>query len=110
MNSTRNLASAALGKITPECQNLGRSIKLSSMVVLIMIIVAVILLVSAIIYNYMKKNDAPDAETIHATDDTKKKVVGALTITSTVIIFITAFAAIWQMQIASKAVRMCIPV
>lgn len=108
MSSARSLGAAALNKITPECVNIGKSIKMSSTVVLAMIIIALILLISAIIYNYVKKTDSTDTDAQHENENKKKKVVGGLSITGTVLVFITALASIWDLSVVSKAANRCI--
>lgn len=83
MNSAKSLGAAALNKITPECVNVGQAIKLS----LIMVVIALILLIAAIIYNYVKKTDTTDADVQKENEEKKTKVVGALSITGTVLVF-----------------------
>lgn len=110
MNSSKNLGATVLNKITPECANIGQSIKMSSTIVLVMVVIALILLVSAVIYNYVKKEDSnADAATKSKAEDDKKKVIGALNITGIVLVFLTALSAIWELSVVSKAANRCIP-
>lgn len=109
MNSAKNLGAAALNKITPECINVGKAIKLSSTVVLVMVVIALILLISAIVYNYVKKTESTDTDTQTENEDNKKKVVGALSITGTVIVFLSLLASVWDFSVVSKAANRCIP-
>lgn len=109
MNTAKNLGVNALNKITPECVNIGKSIKLSAAIVLIMVVLAVILLIAAIVYNYVKKTESSDADIQAANEAKKKKVVGALTITGAVITFLSGIAALWDFTVVSKAANRCIP-
>lgn len=98
-----------MNKLTPECMNIGSSVKMVSLVTLITIIAAAILLVATIIYNYMKKTDSTDAEAQKTNEEKKKKVIGALSITGTVIVFLSALSSIWGYSVVSKAANKCIP-
>ncbi|ATY70259.1 hypothetical protein [Tomelloso virus] len=110
MSSMKGLGTSAINKITPECANIGKSVKVVSLVVLIMVIIATILLVAAIIYNYVKKTANDDAEVQAENEAKKKKVIGGLSITGAVVVFLSALAAIWEYSVLSKAVHRCIPV
>lgn len=109
MNSQRGLGTAALNKITPECVNVGKAIKTSSMIVLIMIVIALVLLIAAIIYNYVKKTESSDNDVQTENEEDKKKVIGGLAITSTVLVFLTALSSVWSLSVVSKAANKCIP-
>lgn len=97
-------------RIVPECQNIGRSIKTSATVIVVMIVIVLILLVVSILYSYLKKIDATLTLDVASQESHKKKVVGGLTITASVLIFITAFVAVYQMSAVSRAARQCITV
>lgn len=100
-----------MNRIVPECQNIGRSIKTSATVIVVMIVIVLILLVVSILYSYLKKVDASlSQDSVTAQENNKKKVVGGLTITASVLIFITAFVAVYQMSAVSRAARQCITV
>lgn len=109
MNTPRNLASSAVNRLAEDCTNIGKSIKLSATIVLIMVFIALILLVSAIIYNYVKKIDATTTDGQAAElENKKKKVVGGLTIASSVLLLLTSLAAIWDLSVVSKAANKCL--
>lgn len=91
-----------------ECSSLGRSVKLSSMLVLIFIVIAVVLLVAALIYNYSVKAATNDSSDASDKEKHKKAVIGGLTISSAVFAFLATFAAIWQLSVASKSVKLCL--
>lgn len=99
-----------INRIVPECQNIGRSIKTSATVIVVMIVIVLILLVVSILYSYLKKIDTSPSLDVTAQETHKKKVVGGLTITASVLIFITAFVAVYQMSAVSRAARQCITV
>ncbi|AQN78586.1 ACH96171.1 GrBNV gp95-like protein [Kallithea virus] len=106
MNSNRN---STVGRLIPECQDLSKSIKMSSLVVLVLIVLALILLVAAILCNYLYKTDSTNSSSAsEAKEKNKKKLVGALTITSAVLVFLSTFSAIWQYSVASKTVKACL--
>lgn len=97
-----------LGKaLTPECGNLTRSIKWSSMIVIIVLLVAFILLIGAIIYNYVKK--IPSDTNQKDNENKKKKIVGGMTIGSVVVLGIGLISSIWQYTAVSKTSKLCLP-
>lgn len=100
---SRNVTTALMAKLTPECNNLGRSIKTSATFVCVMVILALVLLVTAIIYSYVKKVDDTNADA----SANKKKVVGGLSITASVVLAVTTFIALWQFNVAAKTVKIC---
>lgn len=106
-SGNRNVSTALLSKLTPECNNLGRSVKTSATLILVMIVIALVLLIAAIIYSYVKKLHTTDASQMEAEEENKKKVVGILSITSSIVLAITTFVAIWQFNIAAKTVKIC---
>lgn len=106
-----------LNRVIPECHNIGRSIKTSATAIVVLIVIVLILMVATILYSYLKKvgNDGSTTnnlvnDDVKKDENKKKKVVGGLTITSTVLIFITAFIAVYQMSAVSRAARQCITV
>lgn len=105
-----------LNRVIPECHNIGRSIKTSATAIVVLIVIVLILMVATILYSYLKKVGTEGGTTTNISDEAKnnenkkKKVVGGLTITSTVLIFITAFIAVYQMSAVSRAARQCITV
>lgn len=100
----------ANGRLIPsECANLSRSIKMSSMIVLVLIVLALILLVAAIMCNYLYKTESTSSSATEAKEKNKKQVVGILTITSTVLVFLATFSAIWQYSVSSKTAKSCLP-
>lgn len=100
---SRNVTTALMAKLTPECNNLGRSVKTSASVLCVMVILALVLLVTAIIYSYVKKVDATNTDA----NANKKKVVGGLSITASIVLAITTFVALWQFNVASKTMKIC---
>lgn len=79
------------------------------MAMMIIIIIALILLIIAIIYNYTKKESKGADPAVAAEEDTKKeKVVGALSITATVLVAIGAIFALWSYSVVSKTTRVCL--
>ncbi|AYP97976.1 GrBNV gp95-like protein-like protein [Mauternbach virus] len=102
---------SSTGRLLPsECANLSRSIKMSSMIVLILIVLALILLVAAIMCNYLyKTTDTNASSASEAKEKNKKQVVGILTITSAVFVFLATFSAIWQYSVSSKTAKSCLP-
>lgn len=109
MNSTKGLGASALNKITPECANIGKTVKMVSIVTLLMIVVAAVLLIAAIIYNYARKTESTDADEQARNEESKRKVIGALTITGTVLVFLASLSSVWDYSVVSKAVNKCIP-
>lgn len=104
----RGVTSAIVNKMTPECVNLGRSIKTSAILAVVMIVIVVILLVASILYSYLKKTADPDGDKEKENEEHKKKTVAFLAISGTVIAFLTTFVSIWQLSVASKAVQSCL--
>lgn len=108
-NLGRNgLLATATRYITPECSNLSKSIKMSSMFSLILIILTLILLIAAIVYNYVKKTPVGSSVDASKDEDNKKKVIGGLVITSTVISALAAAISAWSFGIVGKAANTCI--
>lgn len=108
-----------MNKLSVECPNLGKSIKFSSGLALIMVSIALLFLVASILYEYLKKvevisgglgpgeiGNAPAPHGITATK--KRKVVGGLAITSAVILFLSMIISVYQFAISSKNVNNCI--
>lgn len=110
MNSVKNLGSMALSKITPECVNVGRSIKLTSIFSMCLVLVCLIFLISVIIYNYIKKTDSTDADIQKENEDKKRKVQGGILITTTVTLALTLLVSVWGVSVVSKAANRCIKV
>lgn len=102
--------SSALGRaksaITPECQNISKSVKFSALVVIVIVLVAFVLLAAAMIYNYTKK--IPAGTNADAAEASKKKVISGLTIASLVVLGLSLLVSLWQYAIVSKAVDTCI--
>lgn len=97
-----------LGKaLTPECSNLTRSIKASSMLVIFVILAAFILLTAAVVYNYVKK--IPTGTNQESEENKKKKVVGGMTIASIVILGVAVLSSIWQYTAVSRTSKLCLP-
>lgn len=108
MNSTKFMGSSAIQKITPACSNLARSVKMVSVLNLILVIVAAVLLIAAIIYNYTRKTESTDADEQTRNELSKKKVIGALTITGVVLVVLASLSSVWNYSVLSKAVKTCI--
>lgn len=110
MSAQPGSATAAFNRaravITPECQNIAKSIKFSSLLTIFVVLVAVILLASALIYNYVKK--IPTGTNAGEGEATKKKVVGGLTIASLVVLVISLLTSIWEYAVVAKAADTCI--
>lgn len=90
--------------LTPECGNLRKTVKMATMMTLVMVSIVCILLLIAIIYNYVKKIPNPDTNNEEAS---KKKVVGGLTIAALVVSIPTVLGAVWSLTIANKAWKAC---
>lgn len=88
--------------LTPECSQLSQSIKLSATVLMVVIGLALILLVSAIIYNYVKKTTTPEE------DAKKDKMISYMSIASTVVIGVGLLTSIWQYSTASRTATACL--
>jgi len=93
--------------ITPECENLGKSIKVSALIVLIILIIVIILMVAAIVYNHMKQT-VTDADRAEDEDKKKNKIIGGLSIGSVVVLAIGTLAGIWQYVVAAKVANVCL--
>lgn len=106
----RSVTSNLLARSVPECQSIGRSIKTSSTIIVVLLVLALIVMVICILYSYMKKLGETTSSDYQLRDKEKKRVIGGLSITSSVLIFIAAFVAVYQMSPISKAVRQCIPI
>lgn len=96
-----------------ECQNMGPSVKFASLVLIILIFVTVAIMVATLIYNQMKTvnnsaNPTESTETAAEASEKKRKTVGYMTMSSTILGVITAIAAIWQFNSVSKAVKVCL--
>ena len=96
MNSVRN----RLGG--DDTEGLGKNIRISAVVLMIMVVLSLIFLVSAIVYAYMKSGLEGAAK------DKATKIYGGLAITSAVIIFLTSFVCIWQIGIAANVADKCL--
>lgn len=105
----RTASAALLSRMAPECQQMGRSIKTVSMVLFLMVLVAFVLMIVAIIYSHVKNNNTNnDAQERATTDENKKKVVAGLTLSSTVILAISTFVALWQVNVSGKTAKLCL--
>lgn len=96
------LSGRAKAALTPECNQLSKSIKLSATVLLVVIGLGLILLVMATFYNYMKKTETTEE------DNKKEKLIGYLSIASTLIIGVDLLASMWQYSIASRTTAVCL--
>lgn len=102
--------------IIPECNNLGRTIKMSSWLVVISLLIALVMLIIAVIYTYVKKtsNSSNDGSStsqyaVGDTDEDKKnKIIGGLSITGIVFVALSVFVAIWSATIAAKTTNTCL--
>lgn len=92
--------------ITPECQNIAKSIKFSSLITIVVVLIAFVLLGAALIYNYVKK--IPTGAEAAEKEAAKKKVISGLTIASLVVLGISLVVAIWEYAIVSKAADVCL--
>lgn len=88
--------------LTPECNQLLKSVKLSATVLVILIGLALLLLAAAIVYNYAKKTEHTDQ------DDKKEKIIGYMSIAATVTIGVSLLASIWQYSVASRTSAVCL--
>lgn len=95
-------------RLTPECTNAGNAITKVSWVSVGISVILVILLVAVIIYDYVVK-DKTDTTRAEATSDTKTKVVGGLTITSTILSVLALGLTVWTALVGQKVHR-CINV
>jgi uncharacterized protein YpmB len=93
---------------TPECANLSKGVKFSSLIAIVVVLIAFVLLGSALIYNYTKK--IPEGTEAAAADKKKKQIIGGLTIASVVALGVSLVVDIWQYVIVSKAVNQCLVV
>lgn len=102
--------SATVGRVrsslTPECGNLSRSVKLSSLVNLVLGLLAFVMLGAALLYNYMKK--IPSGDGSAAAETSKKKIVGNLTIAGLVTTGLQFVVSVWSYAIASKTINQCL--
>lgn len=96
------LAGRAKAALTPECNQLSKSIKLSAITLMVVIGLALILLVVAIIYNHMKKTTSTEE------DSKKDKIISYMSIAATVVIGVGLLASMWQYSIASKTTAVCL--
>lgn len=98
--------------LTPECENLSKSLKLTSLITLVLTSIATILLLVAIIYNYVKRSKGTtraDAGTSNSTDEEKTaKIVGALSISGSVAVALTFLLKIWDFTVAAKTAKTCL--
>lgn len=92
--------------ITPECANLSKGVKVSSLIAIVVVLIAFVLLGSALIYNYTKK--IPEGSEAANADKKKKRIIGGLAIASVIALGISLVVDIWQYVIASKAVNQCL--
>lgn len=106
--SRSGLAQSAVNYMTPECARLGGSIKMVSIVGLVMIVLALILIIAGIVYNYVKKTTGQTTDETKANEDKKQKLVGGLTITGAVFLAVTSLIQVWQYSVASKVANQCI--
>lgn len=110
--------SATVGRLrsaaTPECGNLSKSIKISSLITMIVILIAFVLLGTAIGYNYIKKTTTTKAgsteQDTSMTDDKKKKIVGALNISAVVVLGLALLSGVWEFSVVSRTVNNCLSV
>lgn len=109
MNSPKvGLGTAALQKITPGCVNIVKTVKMVSILTLILTLIAATLLIIAIIYNYARKTDSSDADEQTRNEESKRKMIGALASIGTAFIGVAALFAVWGYSVLSKAVKTCI--
>lgn len=106
LNTIRN-------KITPECINLGKSLKLTGALVLVVSILAMICIIVALVYSQMKSKDkkvnaAGDEEPTDDDEDKKKKVTLWMLIGTLILTIAASIMGIWNWAIASKAAKTCI--
>jgi len=93
--------------VTPECENLGRTIKSVSVLLIIFIVVTVVLLIVAISYNYMKKG-ATDADHAAEEEARKGKIIGGLSITGALTACISMIMSVWLTSVAGKMTAQCL--
>jgi hypothetical protein len=110
--SSNILAVGVKTLITPECENLTKSLKWSSLFSLILLTISLILLFVAVIYNYVKKttvNSSGGGQAPSQDEEEKKqKVIAGLSITSVISVSIAFLIKIWDFTIATKTVKTCL--
>lgn len=87
-------------KIMPECTNILKSVKVSSMVMIGLLLIAVVLLFGAVLYGWLYKPKAGD-------EDKKTKILNTLTISGSILSLISLLAAFWTMSVSSRAINLC---
>lgn len=102
-----------MNKITPECANLGKSLKMSGMVVIILAVIGTILCIVGVVYSQMnttkdKDSTRADSETDEDKDKKKKKVTLWMYIGAIVVLVIGCIASVWNMTIGAKTTKTCI--
>lgn len=90
------------GAITPECSNLSKSIKMTSLLSLIFIVICMIILVVAISFNYFKKVGTG------FTEDKKRSVLNGMLYGAAGVALISTLVSIWQYSVAAKTVKSCL--
>lgn len=114
MSSSRgsSLPSSLMNKVTPECQNLGKSLKLTGIATLAAVILIIILSAIALVYLY--KDNKEDPVTPDANDggttttDSNKKISMWLTIGTFAAAIIAGGIGLWNVTVSSKAAKTCI--
>lgn len=122
MSTTSGLIRTVRSAITPECNNLGRSIKTSSWLIVVFLAIAIILMLIAVIYNYKgtPKSTVPattgagagagaSGGTTATTDEDKKnKIVDSLSIAGMAFTVISLLISIWSASVVGKAANNCL--
>nr|AHW98258.1 GrBNV_gp95-like protein [Nilaparvata lugens endogenous nudivirus] len=94
--------------VTPECENLSKTIKLSSLGSLILISIVVILMFVVIIIQYMVKKKTSDPPQML---EEKKKTttwISALSLASFVVAVLLLFVTMWDVTVVSKTTNNCL--
>lgn len=95
------LIGRARSLITPECTNLARGIRTSSMTIIVVVLIAFTILSGLLIYNYFIRDRTSTSKLI-------KSVVVGLDITCITFLGIALLASIWDNIIVSKTVKQCL--
>ncbi|KAI5630636.1 OrNVorf41-like-4 [Venturia canescens] len=82
----------------PNCDNLGRNIKLFSLSVIMLMIIVLIVLIIAMVMNNALDFDG---------EDKKQSILETLTIISAVVLGVAWITAIWHISVATKGLRLC---
>jgi hypothetical protein len=113
--------------LSPECDNLSKTVKMTSLISLVVLVIAFLLIVFALLYNYMQKphsnpvisnptatdrqQQQPAMEDAHDNNtmtDKQQKLLHGMSIATSAAVVIDLIAKLWDYKVSAKTIKLCL--